>query len=206
MEFFFFTKGGIHIEVKKESFVIYSLLLGAILVPVNSTMIAVALSSISTYYDQSLANITWVVTIYLIVMAVTQPIAGKLGDIYGHRRMYLIGVMLFLIGSIGCALAPNLAFLITFRSIQAAGGAILTPNSIALIRATVSPKNCLKQWGILDLEPVLVPHLDLLLVRFLFRVLIGTLYSLSISHSCSLHLLPAYYSFRKQSIPAYKQM
>ncbi|KAE9715303.1 MFS transporter, partial [Escherichia coli] len=60
-------------RLKKESFVIYSLLLGAILVPVNSTMIAVALSSISTYYDQSLANITWVVTIYLIVMAVTQP-------------------------------------------------------------------------------------------------------------------------------------
>lgn len=147
MEFFFFTKGGIHIEVKKESFVIYSLLLGAILVPVNSTMIAVALSSISIYYDQSLANITWVVTIYLIVMAVTQPIAGKLGDIYGHRRMYLIGVMLFLIGSIGCALAPNLAFLITFRSIQAAGGAILTPNSIALIRATVSPEKLSKTMG-----------------------------------------------------------
>ncbi|MEE3678239.1 MFS transporter [Bacillus safensis] len=134
-------------RLKKESLVIYSLLLGAILVPVNSTMIAVALSSISTYYNQSLSNITWVVTIYLIVMAVTQPIAGKLGDIYGHRRMYLIGVMLFLIGSIGCALAPNLAFLITFRSIQAAGGAILTPNSIALIRATVSPEKLSKTMG-----------------------------------------------------------
>ena len=71
------------------------MLLGAILVPVNSTMIAVALSSISTYYDQSISNITWVVTIYLIVMAVTQPIAGKLGDIYGHRSMYLAGVILF---------------------------------------------------------------------------------------------------------------
>ncbi|MFA3773751.1 MFS transporter [Bacillus safensis] len=134
-------------KLNKESLIIYSLLLGAILVPVNSTMIAVALSSISTYYNQSLSNITWVVTIYLIVMAVTQPIAGKLGDIYGHRRMYLIGVMLFLIGSIGCALAPNLAFLITFRSIQAAGGAILTPNSIALIRATVSPEKLSKTMG-----------------------------------------------------------
>ncbi|MFF2413418.1 MFS transporter [Bacillus safensis] len=134
-------------KLNKESLIIYSLLLGAILVPVNSTMIAVALSSISTYYDQSLSNITWVVTIYLIVMAVTQPIAGKLGDIYGHRRMYLIGVMLFLIGSIGCALAPNLAFLIIFRSIQAAGGAILTPNSIALIRATVSPEKLSKTMG-----------------------------------------------------------
>ncbi|MES1034510.1 MFS transporter [Bacillus pumilus] len=134
-------------RLQKESLIIYSLLLGAILVPVNSTMIAVALSSISTYYDQSISNITWVVTIYLIVMAVTQPIAGKLGDIYGHRRMYLTGVTLFLIGSIGCALAPNLAFLIIFRSIQAAGGAILTPNSIALIRATVSPEKLSKTMG-----------------------------------------------------------
>ncbi|WP_144482159.1 MFS transporter [Bacillus pumilus] len=134
-------------RLQKESLIIYSLLLGAILVPVNSTMIAVALSSISTYYDQCISNITWVVTIYLIVMAVTQPIAGKLGDIYGHRRMYLTGVTLFLIGSIGCALAPNLAFLIIFRSIQAAGGAILTPNSIALIRATVSPEKLSKTMG-----------------------------------------------------------
>lgn len=134
-------------RLQKENLIIYSLLLGAILVPVNSTMIAVALSSISTYYDQSISNITWVVTIYLIVMAVTQPIAGKLGDIYGYRRMYLTGVTLFLIGSIGCALAPNLAFLIIFRSIQAAGGAILTPNSIALIRATVSPEKLSKTMG-----------------------------------------------------------
>nr|MDH3108539.1 MFS transporter [Bacillus altitudinis] len=133
-------------NLKKENLIIYSLLLGAILVPVNSTMIAVALSSISTYYDQSISNITWVVTIYLIVMAVTQPIAGKLGDIYGHRSMYLAGVILFLIGSIGCAFAPNLAFLISFRSIQAAG-AILTPNSIALIRATVSHEKLSKTMG-----------------------------------------------------------
>lgn len=135
------------LNLKKENLIIYSLLLGAILVPVNSTMIAVALSSISTYYDQSISNITWVVTIYLIVMAVTQPIAGKLGDIYGHRSMYLAGVILFLIGSIGCAFAPNLAFLISFRSIQAAGGAILTPNSIALIRATVSHEKLSKTMG-----------------------------------------------------------
>lgn len=61
--------------------------------------------------------------------------------------MYLTGVTLFLIGSIGCALAPNLAFLIIFRSIQAGGGAILTPNSIALIRGTVSPEKLSKTMG-----------------------------------------------------------
>ncbi|MGE6630187.1 MFS transporter [Bacillus sp. NPDC077027] len=134
-------------SMKKENLIILSLLLGAILVPINSTMIAVALSSMSTYYEKSLTDITWVVTIYLIIMAVTQPIAGKLGDIYGHRKMYLFGVTLFLIGSIGCAFAPNLAVLIVSRSIQAAGGAVLTPNSIAVIRYAVSEKKLSKTMG-----------------------------------------------------------
>ncbi len=80
---------------KKEWALIVSLLLGAILVPINSTMIAVALSSISRSFSESIASITWVVTVYLIVMAVTQPIAGKLGDMYGNKKMYLWGVGLF---------------------------------------------------------------------------------------------------------------
>lgn len=85
---------------RKEWALIVSLLLGAILVPINSTMIAVALSSISHTYNESIASITWVVTVYLIVMAVTQPIAGKLGDMYGNKTMYLWGVGLFLIASL----------------------------------------------------------------------------------------------------------
>lgn len=136
---------------RKEWALIVSLLLGAILVPINSTMIAVALSSISHTYNESIASITWVVTVYLIVMAVTQPIAGKLGDMYGNKTMYLWGVGLFLIASLGRALSPSLVLLIVFRALQAVGGALLTPNSIAIIRHVVSEKRLPKVFGFFGL-------------------------------------------------------
>lgn len=145
---------------KKEWALIVSLLLGAILVPINSTMIAVALSSISRSFSESIASITWVVTVYLIVMAVTQPIAGKLGDMYGNKKMYLWGVGLFLIASLGCALSPSLFLLIFFRALQAAGGALLTPNSIAIIRHVVSEKRLPKVFGFFGLGAGLGAALD----------------------------------------------
>ena len=147
---------------RKEWALIVSLLLGAILVPINSTMIAVALSSISHTYNESIASITWVVTVYLIVMAVTQPIAGKLGDMYGNKTMYLWGVGLFLIASLGCALSPSLLLLIVFRALQAVGGALLTPNSIAIIRHVVSENAYRKCLDFSDWARDLVQHSGLL--------------------------------------------
>lgn len=123
---------------QKEFLMIALTLMGAFLVPINSTMISIALGSISGFYGLDIHSTTWVVTIYLIVMAVTQPIAGKLGDIYGNRKVYIVGAALFLVASIGCALAPNIIMLVVFRSLQAIGGGLLIPNVVALIRHTVS--------------------------------------------------------------------
>lgn len=136
---------------KKENIIVASLLVGGILVPLNSTMIAVALSSMANALDESLWMITWVVTIYLIGMAVLQPIAGKIGDLFGYRRLYLIGVVLFIIGSLGCGLAPNLELLLVFRGFQAIGGALMTPNSIALLRLTLSEEKLSKTLGLFGL-------------------------------------------------------
>ncbi|MGB3569857.1 MAG: MFS transporter, partial [Priestia megaterium] len=132
----------------KELILIISLLIGTFLVPINSTMIAVALSTISAHFNEPLASISWVVTIYLIVMAVTQPIAGKLGDLYGNRNIYLWGVVFFLIASLGCIFSTNLISLIIFRSLQAVGGALLTPNTIAIIRYVVPKERLPKVLGI----------------------------------------------------------
>lgn len=123
---------------QKEFLMIALTLMGAFLVPINSTMISIALGSISGFYGLDIHSTTWVVKIYLIVMAVTQPIAGKLGDIYGNRKVYIVGAALFLVASIGCALAPNIIMLVVFRSLQAIGGGLLIPNVVALIRHTVS--------------------------------------------------------------------
>ncbi|MBO1000200.1 MFS transporter [Bacillus sp. SD075] len=123
---------------QKEFLMIVFTLMAAFLVPINSTMISIALGSISDFYGLDIHRVTLVVTIYLIVMAVTQPIAGKLGDLYGNRKIYIIGILLFLAASIGCGLAPNIGMLVAFRSLQAIGGGLLIPNVVALIRQTVS--------------------------------------------------------------------
>jgi multidrug resistance protein len=124
----------------KHNLLLVGILTGTFLVPVNSTMIAVGLPTISSNLNVSVTNITWVVTIYLIIMAVAQPIAGKLGDIYGNKKIMLIGFILFFVFSIACAFSFNLLSLIIFRSLQALGGALATPNATAVIRY-VMPKD-----------------------------------------------------------------
>ncbi|PTM57748.1 MFS transporter [Desmospora activa] len=121
----------------KEWTMIAAILAASMLVPVNSTIIAVGLSAIASTFGESLSQISWVVTVYLIVMAVTQPIAGKLGDIYGNGKVLMAGLVCFLVASIACAFSFHPLWLIVFRGVQALGGALMTPNAIALIRFTV---------------------------------------------------------------------
>ncbi|MCU6791315.1 MFS transporter [Paenibacillus sp. WQ 127069] len=124
-----------------------SILTGTFLVPVNSTMIAVGLPTIAGMLGVSLAQASWVITIYLIVMAAIQPIAGKMGDLYGKRTMFLLGMMLFLIASAACMFSFSLLWLIMFRAVQALGGAIATPNATALIRDVVPRERLGKTFG-----------------------------------------------------------
>jgi MFS family permease len=89
--------------------------LSAILAPLNSTMIAVALPGIVEDFGASFASATWLVTAYLVMMASVQPLAGKIGDSIGRRRLILVGLVLFLAVSTGAALAPNIWVLLAFR-------------------------------------------------------------------------------------------
>jgi EmrB/QacA subfamily drug resistance transporter len=124
-----------------------AIMTGTFLVPVNSTMIAVGLPTIAEALHSSIAHASWIITVYLIVMAAVQPIAGKLGDIYGNRNMFLLGMLLFLIASIACLFSANLLWLILFRAMQAVGGALAAPNASALIRFTVPKERLAKTFG-----------------------------------------------------------
>lgn len=108
--------------------------LGIILAPLNSTMIAVALPDIMLDFDVGISNAGWLITAYLIAMASLQPLAGKLGDSFGHRTMVLSGLSVFGLVSIGAALAPSLPVLLAFRVFQAVSAALIFPNGSALLR------------------------------------------------------------------------
>jgi len=111
--------------------------IGTTLAPLNSTMIAVALPEIQGAFDVSVTATAWLVTLYLVAMAVGQPIGGRLGDLYGRRRVYLLGLVWFGIASAGCAFAPNLLVLILFRTQQGLAGALSFPNGTAMVREAV---------------------------------------------------------------------
>jgi MFS family permease len=119
---------------RSPALLVLTVLLGTTLVPINSSMIAVALPAIARVLGHGLAATVWVVSVYLIVMAVIQPIAGRTGDLYGHRRVFLGGLGLFLVSSALAAGSASLATLILFRALQALGAGIAGPNGTAILR------------------------------------------------------------------------
>ena len=78
-----------------EGMVLAPVALGTMLAPLNSTMIVVAIPSLLEDFGRSLAWGSWIVTSYLVAMAAVQPLGGALGDRYGRRRLFLIGLTLF---------------------------------------------------------------------------------------------------------------
>ena len=117
---------------------IVALALGAALTPLNSTMIAVALPSMGESFQVSSSDLTlWLVSSYLLVNIILQSPAGKLGDIVGRRRAFMIGLSLFAIGALIATLAPYLPVVATSRVLMAAGGAMLVPNAMALLRNVI---------------------------------------------------------------------
>lgn len=114
--------------------------LGAILAPLNSTMVAVALPDIRHEFDLSRSAVAWLVSGYLIAMAVAQPIGGRLGDQIGRARVYRVGLLAFLALSIATPFSPNFAVLVVLRVAQAVAGAVLIPNGMAMLRMHAPPE------------------------------------------------------------------
>ncbi len=127
---------------------ITAIVLGATLTPLNSTMIAVALPAIGETFQVSPSDLTlWLVTSYLLVNIVLQSPAGKLGDMVGRRRAFAIGQSLFAIGALIASFAPNLTILVVSRILMAAGGAMLIPNAMALLRNVIEEEKRSRAFG-----------------------------------------------------------
>jgi EmrB/QacA subfamily drug resistance transporter len=105
----------------------------------DSTVVNVALPHIGVDLKASLAELQWTLNAYLLTLAGLILLGGSLGDRYGRRRVFLIGVVWFAAASGLCALAPTIGVLIVARALQGIGGALLTPGSLALLQATFHP-------------------------------------------------------------------
>ena len=100
-------------------------------------MLAVALPELRRDFGVGHAEIAWLVSAYLIAMAVAQPLGGRLGDQLGRARVFRVGLLLFLVLSLAAAAAPGYLLLILFRTGQALVGAAVIPNGFAMMRESV---------------------------------------------------------------------
>ena len=124
-------------QASRYTLLVLTVSLGGILAPLNSTMLAVALPDLRRDFGISHAEIAWLVSAYLIAMAVSQPLGGRLGDQLGRARVFRAGLVLFLGFSLAAAAAPGFAWLIVFRTGQALVGAAVIPNGLAMLRESV---------------------------------------------------------------------
>ena len=111
--------------------------LGGLLAPLNSTMIAVALPELRQDFAISHTELGWLISAYLIVMAVAQPVGGRLGDQIGRVRVFRAGLVGFLALSLAATFAPTFPMLVLLRTGQAIFGAVLIPNGMAMLRGTL---------------------------------------------------------------------
>ncbi len=124
---------------------------GTVLIPLNSTMLAIALPRIMTEFRVGAGTVSWLVTLYLITVALVMPISGSLGDRFGHRKMFVIGVTAFAVTSFVAAIAWSLPMLVVARVLQAASGASMTPNAASILRAIAPADRRGGSFGLLDM-------------------------------------------------------
>ncbi len=108
--------------------------MGGVLAPLNSTMLAVALPELRDAFSVGHVAIGWLVSSYLIAMAVAQPLGGRLGDQLGRARVFRLGLVAFLALSLAAALSPSFPVLVVMRTGQALVGAAVIPNGLAMLR------------------------------------------------------------------------
>src|SRR4029077_7821313 len=105
-------------------------------VGLDATIVNVALPSIGRSFHSALPGLQWTVDAYTLVLASLLMLSGSAADRFGRRRVFLTGLVLFSAGSLACALAFSLGLLVAFRALQAVGGAMLSPSTMAIVRNT----------------------------------------------------------------------
>jgi EmrB/QacA subfamily drug resistance transporter len=114
-------------------FTLIVLCLGALMIVLDTTIVNVALPSIRQDLGFSETSLAWVVNAYLLTFGGFLLLGGRLGDLFGHRRLFLIGITLFTLASFACGLARTQGVLVTARAIQGLGGAVVSAVALSLI-------------------------------------------------------------------------
>ncbi|HEV3498637.1 MAG TPA: MFS transporter, partial [Actinomycetes bacterium] len=107
----------------------------------DGTVVNVALPAIGRDLGAGLSGLQWILDAYLLTLASLLLLGGALGDRYGRRRVFEVGVVAFTCASVLCGVAPTLGSLVAARAVQGIGGALLVPGSLALLSASFAPED-----------------------------------------------------------------
>lgn len=116
-----------------------AMVLGTGMVFLDGSIVTLALPAVDADLDAGVAGLQWTVNAYTLALAALVLVGGSLGDRFGRRRVFLVGVVWFAAASLACAVAPTIEVLVAARGLQGVGGALLTPGSLAIISASIRP-------------------------------------------------------------------
>jgi len=133
-------KARIFAEENKKWWTLAAVAFGLFMIMLDNTIVNVALPSIQRSLHMSISSLEWIVTAYALTFAALLITGGKLGDLYGRKRMFIAGLVVFTLASLACGLAPNAGFLIGARAVQGVGAALMNPATLSIITATFPPK------------------------------------------------------------------
>ncbi len=120
---------------------ILATVLGSGIAALDGTVVGIALPAIGRQFRADVSSLQWIVTGYTLSLAGLLLLGGALGDRFGRRRLFVIGVVWFAAASLLCGVAPSAGFLVGARILQGVGGALLTPGSLAILEATFAPQD-----------------------------------------------------------------
>src|SRR5215208_5024347 len=112
---------------------LYALCIGDLMIVVDMTIVNVALPSIRNDLGFTETSLAWVVNAYILIYGGFMLLSGRLGDLFGHRRLFLGGLVLFALASLGCGISTSQGPLVAARALQGIGGAVVSPVALSLI-------------------------------------------------------------------------
>src|SRR3989449_10113826 len=121
---------------------------GFFMILLDTTIVNVAIPAMSTGLNTTLDQILWILNAYVLVYAVLLITAGRLGDLYGPKQLFLVGLVIFTLASVACGFAHNPTQLIVFRIVQGLGGALLTPQTLSVLTVIFPPEKRGAAFGI----------------------------------------------------------
>src|SRR6204780_1989987 len=133
--------GAVPCEKEARAWVLAATILGSSMAFIDSTVVNVALPALQASFHATVVDVQWIVESYGLLLAALILVGGSLGDLFGRRLFFVIGVVIFALASAGCGSASNISQLIIARSIQGVGAALLVPGSLAIISTSCDEKS-----------------------------------------------------------------